>query len=223
MRKSMSPGGRPCAPRSRPVSDMPSAERDTIWTVRPPQMPPTRVHHYQFAIRPAIPWCPGRRHGSAVGGTFVDGARTDRIMHDPRAHKARSTLGHRTPPSNPSLPTQGHAMSQDEITIRPIDYARDAASLKSFLVERDQMRLDHCEPAVKDGDCFVFVADEGNGALGWVVVHTKFREDQDWSPPDEDTRAFQSGEDAYVENIEVTARARSNGMGRRLLAAAQDE
>jgi len=114
-------------------------------------------------------------------------------------------------------------MSQDEITIRPIDYARDAASLKSFLVERDQMRLDHCEPAVKDGDCFVFVADEGNGALGWVVVHTKFREDQDWSPPDEDTRAFQSGEDAYVENIEVTARARSNGMGRRLLAAAQDE
>jgi GNAT superfamily N-acetyltransferase len=110
-----------------------------------------------------------------------------------------------------------------DITIRPIDYARDAAALKAFLIERDSMRLDHCEAAVKDGDCFILVADDGNGALGWVQVHTNFREDQDWSPPDDDTKAFQSGDNAYVENIEVTARARSSGSGRKLLAAAQDE
>jgi len=110
-----------------------------------------------------------------------------------------------------------------DVTVRPIDYARDAAALKTFLVERDKMRLDHCEPAIADGDCFIFVADDGTGAIGWVAVHINFREDQDWSPPDEDTRAFQRDESAYVENIEVTARARSGGTGRKLLGAAQDE
>ena len=45
-----------------------------------------------------------------------------------------------------------------ELTIRPIDYARDAATLKVFLIERDSMRLEHCEAAVNDGDCFIFVA-----------------------------------------------------------------
>jgi GNAT superfamily N-acetyltransferase len=54
-------------------------------------------------------------------------------------------------------------------------------------------------------------------------VHTTYREDQDWDPPDDDTRDFQSGDNAYVENIEVTAGARSGGVGRKLLAAAQDE
>lgn len=110
-----------------------------------------------------------------------------------------------------------------DITIRPIDYTRDPAALKTFLVERDRMRLDHCQTAVEAGDAFIFVADDGSGAIGWVAVHCSFRDDQDWSPPDEDTRAFQSGDNAYVENIEVTARVRSNGVGRKLLAAAQDE
>lgn len=110
-----------------------------------------------------------------------------------------------------------------ELTIRPIDYARDSATLKAFLIERDSMRLDHCEAAIKDGDCFIFVADEGAGPIGWVTVHTNFRKDQDWSPPDDDTKNFQTGENAYAENIEVTAGARSNGTGRKLLTAAQDE
>jgi ribosomal protein S18 acetylase RimI-like enzyme len=110
-----------------------------------------------------------------------------------------------------------------DIIIRPIDYARDAAALQSFLIERDTLRLAHCEQAVAGGDCFIFVADEGSGAIGWVAVHTNFRADQDWSPPDDDTRTFQSGDNAYVENIEVTAQARSGGIGRKLLTAAQDE
>jgi ribosomal protein S18 acetylase RimI-like enzyme len=110
-----------------------------------------------------------------------------------------------------------------DITIRPIDYSRDRSGLTAFLVERDQMRLEHCELAVRDGDAFIFVADDGNSPVGWVAVPTSFREDQDWSPPDDDTRSFQSGDNAYVENIEVTARARSGGVGRKLLSAAQEE
>lgn len=110
-----------------------------------------------------------------------------------------------------------------EITIRPIDYARDRGGLTAFLVERDQMRLEHSEAAVNDGDGFIFVADDGKGPVGWVAVHTKFRDDQDWDPPDDDTRTFQEGDNAYVENIEVTAGARGGGVGRKLLSAAQGE
>jgi GNAT superfamily N-acetyltransferase len=109
------------------------------------------------------------------------------------------------------------------ITVRPIDFIRDEAPLKAFLVERDRMRLDHMEPAVRDGDCFAMVADEDGLAVGWAVVHTKFRDDQDWSPPDEDTRRFQSGENAYLENIEVSARLRGRGVGTALLRGAQQE
>ncbi len=111
----------------------------------------------------------------------------------------------------------------DEITIRPIDFARDDAPLKSFLQERDRMRLDHMEAACRDGDCFAFIAEENGLAVGWAVVHTNFREDQDWDPPDGDTRNFQQGENAYLENIEVTARLRSSGLGRKLIEAVQDE
>jgi GNAT superfamily N-acetyltransferase len=110
-----------------------------------------------------------------------------------------------------------------EVTVRPIDFARDSAPLMSFLNERDTQRLLHSEVACDAGDCFIFVADEDGTAVGWAVVHTSFREDQDWSPPDEDTRAFQSGDNAYLENIEVTARHRSSGLGRKLIIVAQDE
>ncbi len=110
-----------------------------------------------------------------------------------------------------------------KVTVRQIDFARDEAPLKAFLSERDRIRLDHCEAACKDGDCFVFVADAHGRAAGWAVVHTKFREDQDWDPPDDDTRRFQEGDNAYVENIEVTARLRSTGIGTLLLEAVQAE
>lgn len=119
--------------------------------------------------------------------------------------------------------TRGNDTQSDRITVRPIDFARDDAPLRSFLADRDRLRLDHLEPAVREGDAFAFVADEDGTAVGWAVVHTKFREDQDWSPPDDDTIAFQSGDNAYLENIEVTARDRSKGIGRRLIEAAQEE
>jgi GNAT superfamily N-acetyltransferase len=109
------------------------------------------------------------------------------------------------------------------ITVRPIDLIRDEAPLKAFLVERDRMRLDHMEPAVQAGDCFAIVADEDGLAVGWAVVHMQFRDDQDWSPPDEDTKRFQSGDNAYLENIEVAARMRGKGIGTQLLEAAQAE
>jgi ribosomal protein S18 acetylase RimI-like enzyme len=114
-------------------------------------------------------------------------------------------------------------MSTVDIAIRQIDFARDEQPLKAMLGERDRMRLEHCERAVADGDCFIFVADDGGVPCGWVVVHTNFRADQDWDPPDDDTLAFQQAENAYVENIEVAARLRSRGVGARLLEAAQDE
>lgn len=111
----------------------------------------------------------------------------------------------------------------DDISIRPLDFARDRTALRSFLAERDRTRLEHMEAAVAEGHCFAFVADDGGTAVGWAVVHTTFRDDQDWSPPDGDTVAFQSGDNAYLENIEVTARARSHGVGRKLLEAVQNE
>lgn len=110
----------------------------------------------------------------------------------------------------------------DDVTIRPIDYSRDAAPLRSFLSDRDKLRLEHCEAAVEAGDCFIFVAENEGSAAGWVVVHTKYRADQDWDP-DPDSERFQTGDNAYVENIEVTARLRSNGVGARLMEAAQNE
>jgi GNAT superfamily N-acetyltransferase len=109
------------------------------------------------------------------------------------------------------------------ITVRPIDFTRDKAPLMSLLTARDRLRLEHAEAACEAGDAFIFVADEDGTAVGWAVVHTNFRQDQDWSPPDEDTKAFQQGDNAYLENIEVTARLRSNGVGRLLLEAAQAE
>jgi GNAT superfamily N-acetyltransferase len=114
-------------------------------------------------------------------------------------------------------------MTDAIITVRPIDFSRDIGPLMSFLTGRDRLRLEHCEPACRAGDCFIFVADEDGTAVGWAVVHTNYRDDQDWSPPDEDTKAFQQGDNAYLENIEVTARQRSNGVGRLLLEAAQAE
>ena len=110
-----------------------------------------------------------------------------------------------------------------EITIRPIDWERDVEALKVFLDKRDSMRLDHCHAAMDDGDCAVFVADEDGTAVGWAVVHTNFRADQDWEPPDEDTVRFQTGDNAYLENIEVTARVRRKGAGSMLLRASEDE
>lgn len=114
-------------------------------------------------------------------------------------------------------------MATETITVRPIDFIRDEAPLRSFLGERDRMRLKNSEAACNDGDCFTYVAVENGLAAGWAVVHTNFREDQDWDPPDEDTRAFQHGENAYLENIEVTPRLRSKGVGTMLLEAVQAE
>jgi GNAT superfamily N-acetyltransferase len=113
--------------------------------------------------------------------------------------------------------------SSTAVTIRPLDYERDPLSLSMFLNERDRLRLEHMQPAIEGGDCFAFVADDGSRAVGWAVVHTNFREDQDWTPPDDDTIAFQSGDNAYLENIEVTARFRGTGVGSQLIEAAQAE
>ena len=109
-----------------------------------------------------------------------------------------------------------------DITVRPIDYAKDSKSLKSFLNERDRMRLDHCRAAIDAGDAAIFVADDGGKAVGWAAVHFAYREDQDWEP-DPDSKRFQEGDNAYLENIEVTAGLRGKGVGPQLLEAVQQE
>jgi GNAT superfamily N-acetyltransferase len=114
------------------------------------------------------------------------------------------------------------ATAPTDVSVRPIDFARDVAPLRAFLVERDRMRLDHCEAAVRDGDAFIYVVDQDGLAMGWAVVHTRYRDDQDWEP-DPTSRKFQEGDNGYLENIEVTARLRSRGVGRQLLEAVQDE
>jgi GNAT superfamily N-acetyltransferase len=111
---------------------------------------------------------------------------------------------------------------EEKITIRPIDFVRDEQPLKAFLSERDKMRLEHSEAALNDGDCFIFVADERGVPVGWAIVHTRYRDDQDWDP-DPDGRQLQECDNAYLENIEVTARLRSRGVGSQLIEAVQDE
>jgi GNAT superfamily N-acetyltransferase len=109
-----------------------------------------------------------------------------------------------------------------DLTVRHIDYARDAAALRSFLPERDRMRLEHAEAAVADGDAFICVVAEGDTPVGWAIVHTKYRDDQDWEP-DTETMTLQEGDNAYLENIEITARHRSKGLGTKLLQAVEEE
>ena len=113
-------------------------------------------------------------------------------------------------------------MPEDDLTVRPIDYVRDEQPLRSFLSERDKMRLQHMEPALREGDCFAYVADEHGIAVGWAVVHLHYREDQDWEP-DELGRSYQGEDNGYLENIEVTARLRSRGVGAKLIEAVEEE
>ncbi len=115
--------------------------------------------------------------------------------------------------------------TDDEIAVRPIDFARDEQPLKTFLDDRDRMRLEHDEVAVNAGDCFIYVAAERNVAVGWAVVHLNYREDQDWEPDEASSngRVYQSGENGYLESIEVTARLRSRGVGAKLISAIEDE
>ena len=107
-------------------------------------------------------------------------------------------------------------------SVRPIDFTRDSASLQAFLPERDRMRLEHSQAAVEAGDAYIYVADDGGTPIGWAIVHVAYRDDQDWEP-DSDTMKFQQGDNAYLENIEVTARQRSRGLGTKLLQAIEEE
>jgi len=54
------------------------------------------------------------------------------------------------------------------------------------------------------------------------VVQTRYREDLGWEP-DGDAFLFVSGQNAYLENLEVKGSFRSMGIGRELLAAMEEE
>ena len=112
-------------------------------------------------------------------------------------------------------------MSTEQAVVRPIDFVRDEQPLRTFLGERDKMRLQHAEAALRDDDAAIFVAVEDNLPVGWAMVHFRYRADQDWEP-DPQGEQFQSGDNAYLENIEVKARSRSHGLGRQLIQAVED-
>jgi SAM-dependent methyltransferase/ribosomal protein S18 acetylase RimI-like enzyme/mannose-6-phosphate isomerase-like protein (cupin superfamily) len=114
------------------------------------------------------------------------------------------------------------SMKDNEPIIRPLDYAWDREALLAFLDTADQSRLDQIRPALADGDGFALVAEMEERAVGWVVVHTRYRDDLGWEP-DGNTRRFQSGDNAYVENLAVEPGSRNRGIGGLLLAAAEGE
>lgn len=109
-----------------------------------------------------------------------------------------------------------------ETTIRPLDDTRDRDALRAFLDTDDQSRLDQIRPALASGDGFALVAEAGGQAIGWVVVHLRYRDDLGWEP-DGETGRFQSGPNAYLENLAVAPCWRNQGVGARLLAAAEAE
>jgi GNAT superfamily N-acetyltransferase len=112
--------------------------------------------------------------------------------------------------------------SSHNLNIRPIDLGRDVMALSAFLDEADQRRLQQVREAIQDGDSIVLVAEVLGQVAGWAVVQTRYRDDLGWEP-DADALRFVSGENAYLENLEVKASFRSMGIGRELLAAAEEE
>ena len=109
-----------------------------------------------------------------------------------------------------------------EIVIRPVVFSRDAHALRSLLSRRDAARLDGLRRAEEAGDAYIYIAEERGELLGWVAVHTAYRDDQGWAD-DGDTRRFQEGDNAYLENIEVAADRRGEGIGSALIMTAEQE
>lgn len=106
--------------------------------------------------------------------------------------------------------------------IRPIRFGLDEAGLCAFLGEGDARRLPLYRAAVAAGDAFVLVAQAAGGVRGWAVVHLRRRDDLGWAA-DGGTLEFQRGGRGYLENLEVAPPWRGQGLGTRLLAAAEAE
>ena len=109
-----------------------------------------------------------------------------------------------------------------DVDIRPIDYPADRLVLESFLTDHDIQWLGQSYPAVCAGDAFILVACDGRTPIGWAAVHVKLCSDQSWDP-DGGTMSFQRGDNAYLENLAISDLLRSQGIGRSLLRAAEDE
>jgi len=74
--------------------------------------------------------------------------------------------------------------------------------------------------SLRTGDAFSLVADTGGNVLGWLVVHTSFRPEYGWVV-DADAVRLQSGDNAYLEIINVSVDSRSRGIGTQLIRAAE--
>jgi len=112
--------------------------------------------------------------------------------------------------------------SSHSLHIRPIDIGRDTIGLSAFLDGAELQRLQQVQYAIQDGDSIVLVAEMNGQVIGWAVAQTRYREDLGWEP-DADALWFVSGENAYLENLEVKASFRGMGIGQELLAAMEEE
>lgn len=106
--------------------------------------------------------------------------------------------------------------------IRPIEIGRDVMALSTFLEAADLQRLQQIQGTIQEGDSVVLVAEVNGRVVGWALVQTRYRVDLGWEP-DADALWFVSGENAYLENLEVAEFFRGQGIGRELLAAAEAE
>jgi ribosomal protein S18 acetylase RimI-like enzyme len=105
--------------------------------------------------------------------------------------------------------------------VRPFDLSQDVSALGAFLEEGDQRHLQQIQSAILEGDSIVLIAEVNGRVIGWTVVQTRYRDDLGWEP-DADALYFVSGENAYMENLEVAEFFRGQGIGRALLSAAED-
>ena len=57
----------------------------------------------------------------------------------------------------------------NNIAIQPIKFVRDPAMLKSILSSYDGQRLDLVQPAIEQGNGFLFVAATESSVIVWIV------------------------------------------------------
>jgi ribosomal protein S18 acetylase RimI-like enzyme len=110
---------------------------------------------------------------------------------------------------------------RNAITVRSIDFCQDALGLKDMLGE-DAPLIAQLEPAVDEGQAFILVSEAGGRVAGWVVVRTAYREDTGWSA-EGDTASYVIAPKAYLEYLEVSEAFRRQGVGTKLVEAAEVE
>jgi GNAT superfamily N-acetyltransferase len=111
-------------------------------------------------------------------------------------------------------------LQKSDAIVREINDAKDKAALSAFLAPKESLRLEQLRPALENADAVILVIEKEQCVFGWVVLHLRLCRNINWTI-DADTVWFQSGENAYLEHIEIEQTKRGHGYGQKLLAAAE--